>query len=629
MIKSLHFYPVIFIPVPYFAILLIRFLFIDIFERINRIDMNHYFTKLFLILITPFCLMGCAFQYASGTQKPNVILILTDDQGWGDLSVNGNTNISTPNIDKLAANGLTFENFYVCPVCSPTRAEILTGRYHPRGGVFSTSAGGERIDLDETTIAEVFKKAGYATAAYGKWHNGMQPPYHPNARGFDDYYGFCSGHWGNYFSPMLEHNGKIVSGDGFIIDDFTNHGLEFIEKNKAKPFFLFLPFNTPHSPMQVPDKWWNKFENKELAMRHRDPGKEDIRFTRAAMAMCENIDWNVGRISKKVEELGLEDNTIIIYLSDNGPNSWRWNGGMKGRKGSTDEGGVLSPFFLQWKGKVKAGKKIEKIAGAIDLLPTLTDLAGINYQPEKPLDGISLKTLIADKEPVWKDRIIFSHWRNRTSVRNQRYRLDNNNQLFDMQNDPGQRSDISADYPEIATKLADAKSQWEKEVLSQPYTDKKRPFTIGHPNYVFTQLPARDGIAHGNIERSNRFPNCTFFTNWISESDSITWDADVLAEGNFQVEIYYSCPKIDIGSTFELTFGTQKLTGKITEAHNPPLTGMENDRIERMESYVKNFKPLKIGTIHLKKGKGNLTLKAKEIPGDQVMDFRLLILKKL
>ncbi|MDX1284913.1 MAG: sulfatase-like hydrolase/transferase, partial [Draconibacterium sp.] len=165
---------------------------------------------------------------------------MSDDQGWGDLSIKGNINISTPNIDKLAETGISFDRFFVCPVCSPTRAELLTGRYHVRGGVYSTSRGGERLNLDETTIAEALKKAGYVTAAYGKWHNGMQPPYHPNSRGFDDYYGFCSGHWGNYFSPKLEHNGKIVKGDGYLTDDFTNHGIDFIEQNKNKPFFLYL-----------------------------------------------------------------------------------------------------------------------------------------------------------------------------------------------------------------------------------------------------------------------------------------------------------------------------------------------------------------------------------------------------
>jgi arylsulfatase A-like enzyme len=162
---------------------------------------------------------------ASAATHPNVVVLLADDQGWGDLSFNGNTNISTPNIDSLGKKGAVLERFYVCPVCSPTRAEFLTGRWHPRGGVWNVSLGGERLNLSEKTIADTFTAAGYATAAFGKWHNGMQYPYHPRGRGFGEYYGFCSGHWGDYFDAPLEHNGKLVTGRGYIADDFTNHAL--------------------------------------------------------------------------------------------------------------------------------------------------------------------------------------------------------------------------------------------------------------------------------------------------------------------------------------------------------------------------------------------------------------------
>ena len=174
--------------------------------------------------------------------QPNIIIIMADDQGWGDLSYHGNKDISTPNLDALALGGASFENFYVSPVCSPTRAALLTGRYHFRSGVYGTSAGGERLNLGEQTIAEVFKQNGYKTALYGKWHSGMQYPYHPMARGFDDFYGFCSGHWGNYFTPELEANGKIVKGKGYLTDDLTQHALDFIKTNKKEPFFLYYYF---------------------------------------------------------------------------------------------------------------------------------------------------------------------------------------------------------------------------------------------------------------------------------------------------------------------------------------------------------------------------------------------------
>ena len=203
-------------------------------------------------------------------RPPNIVVILTDDQGWGDLSINGNKNLDTPNIDRLADEGITLENFYVCQVCAPTRAEFLTGRYYPRTGVSGVSTGQERLNYDETTIADVFKKAGYATGAFGKWHNGTQPPYHPINRGFDEYYGFTSGHWGYYFSPPLDHNGQRVRGKGYVVDDFTSKAIEFIETNEKSPFFCYVPYNTPHSPMVISERFYGKF-------RDTDPESLDAR----------------------------------------------------------------------------------------------------------------------------------------------------------------------------------------------------------------------------------------------------------------------------------------------------------------------------------------------------------------
>ena len=572
---------------------------------------------------------------------PNVLVILTDDQGWGDLSLNGNSNLSTPHIDALARAGASFDRFYVCAVCSPTRAEFLTGRYHPRGGVYSTSTGGERLDLDETTIADTFQAAGYATAAFGKWHNGMQYPYHPNGRGFEEFYGFCSGHWGNYFSPMLEHNGRLVRGDGFAADDFTQRAMDFIRRVQDRPWLVYLAYNTPHSPMQVPDRWWDKFAAKSLAMRHRDPQRENVPHTRAALAMCENLDWNVGRLLKSLEDAAVADNTIVVFFCDNGPNGYRWNGGMKGRKGSTDEGGVRSPLLIRWPHHIGAEKKIVPIAAAIDLLPTLADLAGIDLISTKPLDGKSLKGLLVDStQPEanashdragLEERMIFSHWAGRVSVRTQRYRLDHRGQLYDMRSDPGQRRDISKQQPEWTTRLQQAVQQWKRELLPELKALKqtKRPFVVGHPDFPFTQLPARDGIAHGHIRRSCRYPNCSFFTAWTGLEDAITWNVEVGTSGNYEAEIYYTCPQADVGSTVELSFRDSHLRGRVTVANDPPLRGQENDRVPRGESYVKDFKPMQLGTLHLQQGRGELTLRALEIPGSQVMDFRLLMLTRV
>ena len=586
----------------------------------------------FILLVLLVALWSGSFGHTdilqAADRPPNVVVILSDDQGWGDLSLNGNQNLSTPSIDSLARDGARFDRFYVCPVCSPTRAEFLTGRYHPRGGVYSTSAGGERLNADETTIAQVFKKAGYATGAFGKWHNGMQPPYHPNARGFDEFYGFCSGHWGNYFSPPLERNGVAVQGKGFIIDDLTDQAMQFMENQKDKSFFCYLPLNTPHSPMQVPDAYWDRFKDKELSHRHRDPNRENVPHTRAALAMCENIDWNVGRILDHLDRLNLTENTIVLYFSDNGPNGSRWNGGMKGRKGSTDEGGVRSPLVMRWPKGIQPGKVVQNIGGTIDLLPTLADMADIDGTVEKTLDGISLKPLLMDGDYNGKDRLIFSHWNGRVSVRNQRFRLDHQGALFDMEADGEQRTNVAEGFPVIANHLRTEVEQWKADLL-EGFPDKDRPFSVGHPKYDRTWLPARDATATGSIQRSNRFPNDSYFTDWTSTEDYLYWNIEVMTAGDYEATIWQTCAKQDKSPLLELNFNDHHLRARISENWDPPVTGAENDRIQRQESYVKDFRPFTLGRIQLTKGKGTLKLKALDIPGEKAPEFRLLELIRI
>ena len=559
---------------------------------------------------------------------PNVVLILTDDQGWGDLSIHGNEHLETPNIARLAQEGASFDRFYVSPVCSPTRAEVLTGRYHPRTGVYSTSAGGERLDLDERTIAESFEEAGYATGYFGKWHNGTQWPYHPNARGFEEFYGFTSGHWGHYFDWQLEHNAELVQGDGYVTNDFTSRAMNFIEEHQDEPFFTYIAYNTPHSPMQVPDRFYEKFAGVELAGEHRYADREDVPHTRAALAMVENIDWNVGRLLRRLDALDLSEETIFIYFSDNGPNGWRWNGEMKGRKGSTNEGGVRVPAFVRWPGHIEAGTTIPHIAAAIDLLPTLTDMAGIEVVGDKPLDGMSLAPLLTGNAEEWPDRKIFSHWNGRVSVRTPQYRLDHEGRLYDMTTDSSQYRDVSDQHPEVTERLRQAVDQWREDVLPDEQNDD-RPFTVGYPAFPTTLLPARDGIAHGDIERSNRFPNASFFRNWTSTDDRITWDVEVATPGRYEAVVYYTAGEEDLGSTVELRFKENRVRTKVTEAHDPPLVGAERDRVPRQESYVKNFKPLRMGVLPLEEGRGTLTLQATEVPGSEVMDVRYVRLRLL
>lgn len=576
-------------------------------------------------------LSACKPNDNSSTQarpdRPNVVLILADDQGWGDLGFTGNPVVETPSLDSLSQSGTIMHRFYVCAVCSPTRSELLTGRFYPRSGVYSTSEGGERIDLDETTLADILQRNGYATGAFGKWHSGMQPPYHPNFRGFDEFYGYCSGHWGSYFDAMLEYNGTLVQSEGFLTDVLTDKTIKFISENKDEPFFAYLPLNTPHSPMQVPDRWWSKFENMPLP-EHRYSEREKILHTRAAYAMTENIDWNVGRVTKALTDLGLAENTIVIYLSDNGPNGSRWNGGMEGTKGSVNEGGVRTPFIINWPGHIVAGEVIREISTATDLLPTLLDMVGIEDSTHKPLDGISLAPLITGDVESWEERTIVNHWEGKTSVRNQQFRLDQTDQLFDMVNDPGQTTNVAEEHPAIFAALSEEKARYKAEVLSELPVIDERSFPIGHPDAKYTQLPARDGIAHGNLRRSNRWPNCSFYTNWTSPGDTISWEAESLSDGEYEVILYYTCTEENVGCTIRLEAGESATEAVVTEAFDPSLRGMEHDRFERGESYVKDWKSMSLGTIRLRQGKTRLSLTAPEIPGSGAVDVRMLMLVK-
>lgn len=576
-------------------------------------------------------LAGCLASPAA--QKPNVVIFLADDAGWGDYSRNGNTQVSTPAIDSLARDGVTLDRFFVCPVCAPTRAEFLTGRYHPRAGVYGVSTGQERMNLDEKTVADAFKAAGYATGAFGKWHNGSQWPYHPNARGFDEYYGYTSGHWGEYFDPPLERNGRMERAKGYIVDACTTEAISFIERNKARPFFCYIPFTTPHSPWAVPEQDWKRFAGKPITQKATLPAQEDPDQTRCALAMMENQDANVGRVLRKLEALGLAENTIVLYFSDNGPNTARWNGGMKGRKAGTDEGSVRSTCFLRWPARLPKGRTIPEISGAIDLLPTLTSLAGIPRVGDKPLDGRDLSTLFFEKEEPWPDRPIYSVWGRKMSMRTQQYRLDDAGKLYDMTADPGQQNDLSAAKPEVAALMRAQLAAWAREMfpgarlpLAGAMVDP-RPIPVGYPEFPITMLPARDASAAGGIQRSSGAPNSSYFVNWTTKEGRIDWLIEVATPGTYEVSIDYTCPEPDAGSTIELSFQEARLTGKVAPGWDPPLY-TNQDTIPRPsgESRMKEFRPLPLGTVRLEKGRGMLSLRALELPGKSVMDLRRLTL---
>lgn len=575
-----------------------------------------------------------AMEPTSVRSAPHVFLILADDLGYGDLSLHGNTNLATPHLDSLARDGARVDPFLVCPVCSPTRAEIMTGRYHPRCGVRDVTRGGERLNLDEKTMAESFREAGYATGLFGKWHHGTQFPYHPMARGFERFYGFTEGHWGSYFDAPMDDQGRLTRGKGFLADDITEKAIDFFRARVTgptpQPVFCFLAFNTPHSPMQVPEPYWKRFAQKPLSLRATLPGTEDPDFTRAALAMVENLDDNVGKLLRAIDGLGQREQSIVVFLSDNGPNSARFNAGLKGRKGSVDEGGVRSPLFIRHPATIRAGTRVDRLSGAIDLFPTLTELAGVRLSPApgKPLDGISIKEDLLGRQSSAGDRLLVSHWAGKTSVRSSRYRLDAGSALFDLIADPGQTRNIAADSPEVAKRLGQARESWKKE-MSLPLPVDRRPFPIGHPAHPVTYLPARDGQTEGAVRRSGPAPNCSFFENWTQLGDRIRWSVDVLTEGDYEVILHHTCKEANLGAVIVCEWGPARLETTLTRAIDPPLEGAKQDRVPRKgESYVKDFQPLNLGTVHAKTGAMDLILRASSIPGKGVADVWMMELRR-
>ncbi len=578
--------------------------------------MNTTLLKIFFIV----CFLSSCDN--NKNEKPNILIFLSDDQGWGDLSINGNTNLSTPNIDNIGKNGAIFDRFYVSPVCSPTRAELLTGKYFFRSGVNGVTKGYERLDLDFTLISDFFKEKKYNTGLFGKWHNGSQPPYHPNSRGFDEFYGFTSGHWGNYFDPVLERNSKITRGKGYISDDISDKAISFM-KNSKESFFTFISFNTPHSPMQVPESF---LENKKLIKRGRYKENESILKTKAALAMIENLDYNVGRVLDSLKKYNKIENTIVIFFSDNGPNGHRWNNDLKGKKGSTNEGGVRVPFLLQWPKKIKKGIQINQITSVLDIFPSLIDLT--NLSSNINFDGRSFVEYLDKPELKDHKRKIFSYWGNKISVRNNNFILDHNDELFDLRSDEQQLKPIVNSQNDYA-ELTNAKKNWKERVVGKYINKKeKRRFTVNFSSQIDTHLPARDAEITGQLKRSSIHANCSFIENWTDVEDYIFWEIDVMEDSTAKAELYYTLAPEDVGTKISIEYENKVYEKVLSEYFDSNLVGKKIDIVERTESYTKDFKKIDIGEIDFKKGKSTLKIRTNKIIGKKSIDFRLLILKK-
>lgn len=556
--------------------------------------------------------------------RPNIVLILTDDQGYGDLSRTGNQMLQTPNIDQLAADGASMDQFFVQPLCAPTRAEILTGRYFPFTGVSGVCEGAERLNLDETLISELFKDAGYATGCFGKWHSGIQYPYHPCARGFDEFIGFCCGHWSHYFDSTIEHNGEEYKSIGYLPDVLTNHALEFIADNKDNGFFCYLPLNTPHSPWQVPDQYFEKFANLEITQKATNAARETADKTRCALAMCENIDWNVGRVVDTLKDLGLYDNTIVIYLSDNGPNSCRWNGGLRGIKGSTYEGGVRSPCSITFPNQIPAGSNIAQVASSTDFLPTLCALCGIEAATSKPVQGIDLTGVLCSGEKI-PDRSVYTIACNRKAagLRQGDYRYHRNGELYNLAEDIGETQDLAKEQPERAASM---KAELDELFAQFPPVVQNAVIPVGFEAWPTTYLQTQDARLQGTLKRSSIHPNCSWICEWTELKDSLLWHMDVETAGTYKVGVMYSAHAGQLGSRFSAGCEGESCAFEITEEFNhPELHGF--DRYPRDESYEKEFALLECGTITLPAGPAEFVLKALDKPGESMPHVRALKLE--
>ena len=425
-------------------------------------------------------------------QKPNVVFILTDDQGYGDLACHGNPHIKTPNLDKLHSESLRFTDFHVSPFCSPTRAQLLTGRYPQRTGVWHSIKGRSLIHRDEITSADIFKKNGYNTGIFGKWHLGDNYPFRPQDRGFEEVLvhggggiGNTSDYWANdYFDDTYYHNGEPKQYKGYCTDVWFDEAIKFIEQKKDERFFVYLSTNAPHLPFVVPEKYKKMYAGIE-------PGLLEF------YGMITNIDDNIGRLRKKLKELKLEDNTIFIFITDNGSSrgAKTYNAGMRGTKGSEWDGGHRVPFFMYWpNGDFNSGRDIGDLTAGMDLLPTLMELCNLKETKGLKFDGRSLVPLINSKVNVWKERsIIIDNQRvtypikfRRTSVMTDQWRWVNGKELYDINKDPDQSNNVSFRYPDVVEKLSKVYDAWWEDVYQS--TKKKYEIIIGsdkeNPSFI-------------------------------------------------------------------------------------------------------------------------------------------------
>jgi arylsulfatase A-like enzyme len=432
------------------------------------------------IIAIPLAFYALTLNAQIEKQKPNVIFILTDDQGYGDLSCTGNRWIKTPEMDKLHSEGVRFTNFHSGTTSAPTRASLMTGKHFDRVGVWHTIMGRSLLKPGEKTLADRLKESGYSTAIFGKWHLGDNYPFRPQDRGLDESLVLLGGgvgqapdFWGNdYFDDTYTRNGKPEKQQGYCTDVWFSEALRFIENQKSQPFFCYIATNAPHGPYNVDPKYSQQYTNNQLI-----PNKEFY-------GMISNIDENIGRLRNELVKLGIADNTILIFMTDNGTAAgvntdnqgfvnMGYGAGMRGKKGSEYEGGHRVPFFVYWKnGGIVGGKDEERLAFAPDVTPTILDLCGIKINAEDQYDGVSLKPLLRDNPAEWPDRLLIvdtqrdekmKKWK-KSAVMSQQWRLINGSELYQIGCDTEQRTNVASKYPQVVSRMRNAYETWWKGI---------------------------------------------------------------------------------------------------------------------------------------------------------------------
>ncbi len=501
------------------------------------------------------------------TESPNVILVMTDDQGYGDFGFTGNPAIRTPNLDAMAEQSARMQHFFVHPVCSPTRASLMTGRYHYRTGVVDTFKGRSLMAPEEVTIAEILKEHDYKTGLFGKWHLGDNYPMRPQDQGFDEVLMHRGGGIGqpsdpleargDYRDPVLFRNGEKVARKGYVTDIFFDAVIDFIERvsESDKRFFVYLAPNAPHAPFdQVPKKLYKYYKKQDLSIdRFPDRGHplpDRINTDRLARiyAMITDIDQNMGRLFETLEALDLKRKTLVLFLTDNGPNGPRYVAGLRGQKTTVYEGGIRSPLFAQWPGVLKPGVASDRIAAHLDLLPTILEACHVPLPKDVEIDGKSIWPLLQRREVDWpKRRFFIQHHRgnepvlfNNFCARGQRWKLVNATgagnrvlpgepdfELYDMRNDPYELHDKSDEHPEIVRRLKEEARAWFSDVKTSNSGNFEPPrIHVGTPHENPTTLTHQDSRFRYNKENEpiNEIP---------------FWKIYVAREGDYKVRFRF------------------------------------------------------------------------------------------